>query len=92
MSDLLDDTMTATVTVPRYKRRLSDKILIAFHFACDQRDFEVAERLLNILETMTAARRLPRAQRGSERRRVQEAVVAAHERLWQLRRPDPVGR
>jgi len=30
--------------VPRYTRRLSDKILIAFHQACDQSDFEVAEQ------------------------------------------------
>ena len=35
---------------PRYSRRLSDKILIAFHHACDQGDFEVAEQLLHILE------------------------------------------
>jgi hypothetical protein len=37
---------------------------------------------------MTSAMRLPRAHRGSERRRVQANVVAAHERLWQLRHPD----
>ena len=54
MSDVSDDTMTATA--PRYTRRLSDKILIAFHQACDQADFEVAERLLKILETIIAAR------------------------------------
>ena len=60
-------------------------MLVAFHQACDQADFEVAERLLSILDTMASAMRLPRAQRGTERRRVQESVVAAHERLWQLR-------
>ena len=43
MSDVSDDTMTATA--PRYTRRLSDKILIAFHLACDQADFEVAASL-----------------------------------------------
>jgi hypothetical protein len=84
-SDVSDDLMT--VTVRRHARRLSDKILIAFHQACDQADFEVAERLLNILETMTAALRLSCAPRGSERRR-QETLVAAHERLWQLRHSD----
>jgi hypothetical protein len=85
MSDVSDDLMT--VTVRRHARRLSDKILIAFHRACDQRDFEVAGRLLNILETMTAALHLSRAPRGSERPRRQETLVAAHERLWQLRHP-----
>jgi hypothetical protein len=33
-------------------RRLTDKILIAFHQACDQSDFEVAEELLHVLEMM----------------------------------------
>src|SRR5580698_6222207 len=37
---------------PRYSRRLSDKILIAFHHACDQGDFEAAEQLLHVLEMM----------------------------------------
>ena len=73
------------------RRRLSDKILIAFHQACDQGDLVVAERLLSILDTRARAMRLPRAQRGSERRRIQENVVAAHERLWQLRQPDAAG-
>jgi hypothetical protein len=41
---------------PRYTRRLSDKILIAFHHACDQADFEVAEQLLHILEMMLTRR------------------------------------
>jgi hypothetical protein len=62
-SDVSDDLMT--VTVRRHARRLSDKILIAFHQACDQADFEVAERLLNILETMTAALRLSRARHAA---------------------------
>jgi hypothetical protein len=77
-----------TVTAPRHRRRLSDKILIAFHQACDQADFDVAEPLLNILETMTVALRLSRAPHGSECRRRQATLVAAHERLWQLRHPD----
>ena len=58
------------VTVPRQRhtrRRLSDKILIAFHQVCDQADLAVAEPLLSNLDTMTSAMRLPRAHRGSER-------------------------
>ena len=85
MSDVQDDRMTATV--PRYTRRLSDKILVAFHHACDQGDFEVAERLLKVAEMMIANPRL--SQPGTERRRDKETLVAAHERLWQLRHPDP---
>lgn len=70
---------------PRYARRLSDKILIAFHHACDERDIEVAWELLNALEFMTLRRSvLPT---GAERR-VKEGLVAAHERLWYLRYPD----
>lgn len=76
-----------TAKAPRYTRRLSDKILVAFHHACDQSDFEVAECLLRVLEMMIAAPRLPL--RTGERRD-QEALVAACERLWQLRHPDPV--
>jgi hypothetical protein len=89
MSREAEAAMANTAPHKRHvRRRLSDKILIAFHQACDQADLEVAERLLSILDTMTTAMRLPRAQRGTERRRVQANVVAAHERLWQLRHPD----
>jgi len=70
--------------VPRYSRRLSDKILIAFHHACDQGDFEVAEQLLHILEMMLTRR--PLTPDGTRRRNM-ESLVAAHERLWHLRHP-----
>jgi hypothetical protein len=72
---------------PRYSRRLSDKVLIAFHHACDQDDFEVAEQLLLIMETMLSRRSDGRP--GGNRRRKVESLVAAHERLWQLRHPEP---
>ena len=67
---------------PRYTRRLSDKILIAFHHACDQSDFEVAEQLLRILELLITRRPLSQ---DANRRRSMESLVAAHERLWHLR-------
>lgn len=70
---------------PRYSRRLSDKILIAFHHACDQADFEVAEQLLHILEMMLTRR--PLTPDGTRRRNM-ESLVAAHERLWHLRHPN----
>jgi hypothetical protein len=75
----------ASGSAPRYTRRLSDKILIAFHHACDQSDFEIAEQLLRILETLVMRRPLVP---DSNRRRSMEALVAAHERLWHLRHPD----
>src|SRR5580692_3168250 len=71
-------------TTPRYSRRLSDKILIAFHHACDQGDFEVAEQLLHVLEMMLTRR--PLTPDGTRRRNM-ESLVAAHERLWYLRHP-----
>src|SRR5690349_3477368 len=73
---------------PRYTRRLSDKILIAFHHACDQSDFEVAEELLRVLEMMLTRR--PLTPDGTRRRNM-ESLVAAHERLWHLRHPDTDG-
>lgn len=73
------------VSAPRYSRRLSDKILIAFHHACDQADFEVAEQLLHILEMMLTRR--PLTPDGTRRRNM-ESLIAAHERLWHLRHPN----
>ena len=74
-----------TAGAPRYTRRLSDKILIAFHHACDQSDFEIAEQLLRILEQLVMRR--PQTPDGN-RRRSMESLVAAHERLWHLRHPN----
>jgi hypothetical protein len=80
MIDLLPDDPPE----PRYTRRLSDKILIAFHNACDQGDIEVAAALLDVLEFMT--KRDFRFSGRSDRRST-ESLIAAHERLWQLRHP-----
>ncbi len=76
---------SGAASAPRYSRRLSDKILIAFHHACDQADFEVAEQLLHILEMMLTRR--PLTPDGTRRRNM-ESLIAAHERLWHLRHPD----
>ena len=73
-----------SAAAPRYSRRLSDKILIAFHQACDQADFEIAQQLLHSLELMLQRRPLVP---DSNRRRTMESLVAAHERLWHLRHP-----
>lgn len=71
---------------PRYARRLSDMILIAFHNACDQKDVAVAWELLNALEFI--AMRQPTL-RAENERRVKEGLVAAQTRLWHLRNPEP---
>ncbi len=75
----------STIVAPRQGRRLSDKILVAFHHACDVNDFEIADRLLITLEIMLTRRPMT-ADNG--RRRNMESLVAAHERLWHLRHPD----
>jgi hypothetical protein len=64
------------------KRRLSDKILVVFHLACDQQDLEVAFDLLRVLEFIAGRR--PIFPTGRERR-AQDILVAAHERLWEVR-------
>ena len=69
---------------PRHSRRLFDKVLVAFHHACDDFDLEMAEHLLRLLETMTTRRPRPE---DTQRRRSIESLVAAHERLWHLRHP-----
>ena len=79
------DPKGASSQQPRYTRRLSDKILIAFHHACDQNDFEVAEQLLRVLELMITRRPMAADQ---NRRTNMESLVAAHERLWMLRHPE----
>jgi hypothetical protein len=75
-------------TEPRYTRRLSDKILVAFHQACDQRDIEVAGQLLGVLDLMI--KRTPNLPTGRDRR-AKETLVAACERLWHIRHPDLLG-
>lgn len=72
-------------TMPRHTRRLSDKILVAFHQACDTGELDVAEQLLMILEKMMGRR--PTANEGNRRRNM-ESLVAAFERLWHLRHPE----
>ena len=85
MTDLDDSPKDLTASgAPRYSRRLSDKILIAFHQACDQTDFEIAEQLLHILELMLKRRPVTT---DTNRRRTMESLVDAHERLWHLRHP-----
>ena len=68
----------------RHTRKLFDKVLVAFHHACDVGDLDVAERLLPVMEMMTTRRQTTE---DITRRRSIEGLVAAHERLWHLRHP-----
>ena len=73
------------VAVPRYSKRLSDKILIAFYAACAQHEIEVARmQPLKVLEMMFGRPREP-----GDCRRNAESLVAANMSLWPLRHPDP---
>jgi len=83
--DTAEGSVRTGSAAPRYSRRLSDKILLAFHHACDQADYEIAEQLLRILENMLTRRTVPP---DANRRRSIESLVAAHERLWHLRHPE----
>ncbi len=81
---MMDQTSDGITTGrSRYTRRLSDKIVIAFHQACDEGDYEVAAQLLEVLETIA------RRQADGIDRRARDSLIAAHERLWALRHPDP---
>ena len=62
-------------------RRLSDKIRIAFHTACNEGAFEIAERLLNQLDALI--RRPPILPNGVDRRQP-ESLAALDERLMNL--------
>jgi hypothetical protein len=72
----------------RPRRGLAGHILTAFHQACDQDDLEVAEQLLTVLATVTAGRL---HQPTAPDRRSTEILVAAYERLWNLRHPNAAG-
>jgi hypothetical protein len=67
---------------PRRTRRLQDKIAIAFHQACDLRDIDTAQALLDTLEFMSERPQLGTARLGRHER---DGLVAANERLWHLR-------
>jgi hypothetical protein len=64
----------------RRTRRVPDMILAAAHRACDEKLVDVAGGLLRLCEEVVA-------EEGDPRRRRQDlwGLIAAHERLWQLR-------
>lgn len=75
--------MTTMHTAQRHPgRRLSDAILRAFHQACDQSNFSVAETLLVAAAAAIEGRRAA----GLPDRREKESLVEAYRRLWHLKR------
>jgi hypothetical protein len=91
MSDIKwDETQAspATEEALRYGRRLSDKILIAFHHACDKQDVETAEDLLATLSRIIAR---PAPSEMYNRRKIAETQADANYRLWDLRRQEMPG-
>ena len=69
---------------PLRDMRLSDKILVAFHQACDEADYQVADQLLRTLEMVLTRQQVDPS---ANSRRNMDSLVEAHERLWQLRHP-----
>ncbi len=64
---------------PRHTRRLYDKVLQLVHQSLDQGRIEVAQDLLVVCERI-----LREPPPLVERRKDQETLVAAYERLWSL--------
>jgi len=61
-------------------RRLHASILAAAHRACDSGHLDIAVKLLQLSEEVIAAEADPR-----RRRHDVASLIAAHERLWNLR-------
>lgn len=75
--------------VPERYRRLSDKVLVVFHMACDAGDYDAARRLLGVLEAMMTRGPVPGA---PNRRQDFTGLVNANERLWALENPGAVAK
>jgi len=75
----------ATVEALKYGRRLSDKVLIAFHHACDKRDILTAEDLLATLGRLIAR---PMLDEVHDRRKIAETQADANYRLWDIKRQE----
>jgi hypothetical protein len=86
MSDAgADPDASRRLSRPPRRRRLSDYVMAAFHSACDVGDLEVAQQLIVVIEHML---RRPPPGGQTERRTDVQPLVAANERLWDLRHPE----
>ena len=64
-----------------HNRRLTDKIILCVHAACDQDNTSVAMELLIILDNFIKNHTYS----DVEKRKIAYSTVAAHERIWALR-------
>ncbi len=85
--DNMEERLAGARAVPRYTRRLSDKILLAAHHACDQGDQEIAKRLLEVVELLVRRDGNPA---DADDQKSAERLVAAYTRMWYLRHHDEV--
>jgi hypothetical protein len=67
----------------RQSRRLPDRILVAVHQACDIGALDIARALLDVMNDVV--REIAPGSPSAGRRAI-EGMVAAHHRLWHLRR------
>lgn len=73
----------ATAEALKHGRRLSDKILIAFHHACDSHNVPIAEELLGTLDCLL---KRPAFVEDKDRREAGELLIDANYRLWDIKR------
>lgn len=81
-SGLADPFQTIADPV-RQSRRLPDRILVAVHQACDIGALDIARALLDVMNEVV--REIAPGSPSAGRRAI-EGMVAAHHRLWHLRR------
>jgi hypothetical protein len=82
ISGHLNDMTTAPTRATRiWTRRLSDKLRLVFHAACDEAEFSVAEQLLNQLHKYAAS---PSSHPTGLDRRSPEDLSGVSERLANL--------
>jgi hypothetical protein len=70
----------------QHRRRLTDKILLAFHAACDEEAVGIAGHLLEVLESVI---KHPSFLPARTDRRKPQGLAAPRERLWNIRYPSP---
>ena len=78
-------TTKLPASTPTGSRQLPERLIVAAHQSIDLGDTETASRLLGIVEDLVkdqATRPRPSA------RRIMEGLVAAHQRIWNLRHQD----
>ncbi|WP_428375574.1 hypothetical protein [Lichenicoccus sp.] len=80
-------TGTHIVSTTRQGRQLSERILGAAHQACEQGELDVAQRLLELAETVLSS---DQTESTVARRHLMEGLVVTHQRLWNLRQPPTI--